>query len=98
MDFSYYGRMEPISIESMKAKGVHLFMVDEYIQKKIDTIEEKLTKMFQEYFDNFRKDVLSKNKKIKEIVDALVDDKTKREKKEKEEDRKKVDCHRWNAS
>jgi hypothetical protein len=72
---SYYGHY---NINDPKPKyGVHLFMLDEYLKRSIDTQKEKFSKEISKKLEDFRKDqefLIKTNKKEIDDIKLLIKD------------------------
>ena len=79
MEFSYYGRMN---------NGVHIMMIEEYVNKNIEKLEQRLTSVIQEGLAHLRKDTLSQIKNIKSDLEILFKVDANKEKKKEVEKQK----------
>lgn len=71
MEFSYYGRMSPLPISILKKNGVFKFMLEEFIMKNIENLEQKLTKKIERDINHIRKDALREFKKISKEIESI---------------------------
>lgn len=85
MEYMYYGRMIPVSASTLKKNGVWHFMQKEFVLFNIEKLEKKLTEEFHESLKHLRKDMLNNNKSLKADIEILLEDKEKRDLKEKEQ-------------
>lgn len=98
---SYYGSMKPLTSKVMKKKGVWDYMQKEYINQKLESLEEKLTKLLQDGLLHLRKDLIRDSKKHKDLFNILFKvkanksmkilfDKLEKEKASKNKNKKKI--------
>jgi hypothetical protein len=71
---SYYGRMDEVTSEFRKEKGVQLYMVDHHITKIVDKHIERFQKEIASLIEKFKNDDLMQVKNISKGMTTLTKD------------------------